>query len=164
MEKTSPCRPFLALLLLCVLVGPSAGAPSQPADAALQGLQGTWQGFRMVRQAPTGPYIKEDPDSKITITVRGDSLHFYRDPDFWFETTIALPAGSGPQQLHATIKEPENSRGDVVISFFKIEGDTLTLGGIRDPDSTAELPKTFEEAAGARYELLKVEAPRAETP
>ena len=61
----------------------------------------------MVRETPTGPYIKEDPDSKITITVRGDSLHFYRDPDFWFETTIALPAGGGPQQMHATIKQPE---------------------------------------------------------
>ena len=44
-------------------------------------------------------------DGKITITITGNSFHFHRDTNFWFETTITLPAGTDPQQLHATIKD-----------------------------------------------------------
>ena len=56
------------------------------------------------RETPTGPYVKSESASKITITIKGTSLHFYRDTDFWWDTTFTLPAGTDPQQPHATIQ------------------------------------------------------------
>ncbi len=50
--------------------------------------------------------------------------------------------------------------GEVVIAFFKIEGGTLTLGGIRGQDSTAEWPESLEaseDTMTGRYELRKVQ-------
>ena len=96
------------------------------------------------------------------------SVHF---PDasqnFWFETTIALPAGTEPQQLHATIKRGANSIGQVVVVIFKIEDGTLTLA---TGNGSEEALKVFE-AASNRYELRKVQAlkkdaeqPRANEP
>ena len=95
---------------------------------------------------------------KITITITGNSLHFHRDTNFWFETTITLPAGTDPKQLHATIKDcppsQASSIGQVVRAFFKIEDGTLTLATIGD--DAEETPKSFE-AAGTRYELRKIQ-------
>lgn len=115
----------------------------------------------MGRETPTGPYVRSESGGKITITITGNSLHFFKSADFWFETTFTLPEGADPQQLHATIQRPEESAGEVVIALFKIEGGTLTLGGIRDQDSTAEWPKTFEaseDTMTGRYELRRVQA------
>ena len=100
-------------------------------------------------------------DGKITITIAGNSLHFQRDTDFWFETTFTLPA-TYPQQLHATIKdcaEPCDDIGKVVFAIFKVEDETLTLVGIQA--SAKEPPKTFGEIPGIedksifRYTLKK---------
>ena len=100
---------------------------------------------------------------KITMTITGNSLHFYRDPDFWFETTFTLPV-TYPQQLHATIKdcpEPCDDVGKVVFAIFKIEYGTLTLVGIQA--TAAEPPKTFGEIPGFednrmfRYKLRKAQ-------
>src|SRR5688572_20617937 len=96
------------------------GAQNQPTAAALQLLQGAWEGV----------LVGDDAHQKITITIKGNSLHFHRDANFWFETTITLPAGKDPKQLHATIKDcppPADSIGEVVRTFFKIEDGTLTL-------------------------------------
>ena len=94
---------------------------------------------------------------KITITITGNSLHFHRDTNFWFQTEITLPAGKDPKQLHATIKgcpkSDADSIGKVVRAFFKIEDTTLTLATIGD--DTEETSKGFE-AAETRYELKKV--------
>ncbi len=101
---------------------------------------------------------------KITITITGNSLHFHRDTDFWFETAFTLPAGTYPQQLHATIKdcpEPCDDIGKVVFAIFKIEDGTLTLVGIQA--SAVEPPKTFGEIPGFednrifRYKLKKAQ-------
>ncbi len=35
----------------------------------------------------------------VTIVVAVSSLHFYRDTNFWFETTFTLPAGTDPQHI-----------------------------------------------------------------
>ena len=98
---------------------------------------------------------------KITITITGNSLHFHRDTNFWFETTITLPADKDPKQLHATIKacppSQADSIGKVVRAFFKIEDGTLTLATIGD--DAEETTKSFE-AAGSRYELRKVQPKR----
>ena len=102
---------------------------------------------------------------KITIRITGNSLHFHRDTDFWFETTFTLPAGTYPQQLHATIKDcpkPCDDVGKVVFAIFKIEDGTLTLAGIQS--SAVEPPKTFGEIPGFednrmfRYKLKKVQS------
>jgi uncharacterized protein (TIGR03067 family) len=126
-------------------------AAIQPTAAGLKLLQGTWEGVTV-----------GDPSKKqITITITGDSLRFYRDANFWFETTITLPAGKNPQQLHATIKDsapPKDAVGKVVRAIFKIEDETLTLAAGGDDDEGT--PKSFEvtdDQRPARYELRKIQ-------
>lgn len=108
--------------------------------------------------------VGNESDGKITVTITGNSLRFHRDTDFWFETTFTLPAGTYPQQLHATIKDcpqPCDDIGKVVFAIFKIEAGTLTLVGIQA--TAAEPPKTFGEVPGFednrifRYTLEKVQ-------
>lgn len=145
----------LSILMPCGLFCTQAAGPAdQPTAAELQPLQGTWEGFMAGSEA----------DGKITIKITGDSLRFQRDTDFWFETTFTLPAGTYPQQLHATIKdcaEPCDDIGKVVFAIFKIEDETLTLAGIQA--SGAEPPKTFGEIPGLedkrifRYKLKKAQ-------
>jgi len=123
------------------------GPANQPTAAELQPLQGTWEGVM----------VGQEKDGKITITITGNSLHFHRDTNFWFETTFTLPAGKDPKQLHATIKDcpPTDSIGKVVRAFFKIEDGTLTLATMGD--DSEETQKGFEAAVGNRYELRKVQ-------
>jgi len=123
---------------------------TQPINAELQLLQGTWEGFSLSREKPDGPPVKGT--NTITVTVTGNSLHFQRDTNFWFETAITLPAGTEPQQLHATIKRGANSIGQVVVVIFKIEDGTLTLA---TDNGSGEALKVFEGAPN-RYELRKV--------
>ncbi len=109
--------------------------------------------------------VGHEAAGKISITITGNSLHFERlGTSQWFETTFTLPAGTYPQQLHATIKdceEPCDDVGKVVFSIFKIEDGTLTLAGIQA--SSVEPPKTFGEIPGIedsrifRYTLKKVQ-------
>ena len=106
--------------------------------------------------------VGDQAKQKITITVTGDSLHFHRDEGFWFETTITLPAGKDPMQLHATITgcppSQAESIGEVVKAFFKIEDGTLTLATMgEDAEETSE----GFDAAGTRYELRKVDGKSA---
>ena len=100
--------------------------------------------------------VGHEKDGRITITITGDSLHFHRDTNFWFETTMAVPAGKNPKQLHATIKACPRSQADsigqVVVAIFKIEDGTMTLA---TGNGDGEAPKSFE-AAENRYELRKV--------
>ena len=134
------------------LTAKAKGAVNQPTAVELQLLQGTWEGV----------LVGDKARQKITITITGNSLHFHRDTNFWFETTITLPAGTDPKQLHATIKAPPQvaSIGQVVRAFFKIEDGTLTLATIGD--DAEETPKGFD-AAGTRYELRKVQPQKKNT-
>jgi uncharacterized protein (TIGR03067 family) len=142
----------LSLLLLCSLLCLQAGcATHSPTASARQHLQGTWEGV-MVGQEKVG---------KITITITGDSLHFHRDTNFWFETTFTLPDGTDPKQLHATIKDcaGKDSIGKEVLAIFKIEDGTLTLAAIPTPDGAPGPPINFDspETMSSRYELRKVQ-------
>jgi len=112
--------------------------------------------------------VGDQSHEKITITITGNALHFHRDTNFWFETTIALPAGKDPKQLHATIKDcaagQESSVGKVVVAIYKIEDGKLTLAALGDDEET---PKTFQAAEDkglTRYELRKVQKKVAEPP
>jgi uncharacterized protein (TIGR03067 family) len=135
----------LSLLMLCPFLCIQAGcATDKPTAALLQRLQGTWEGV--------------SAGNKITITIAGHSLHYYRDKDFWFETTFTLPAGTDPQQLHATIKrcapsQGDNSIGQVVVAIFKIEDGTLTLAYLQ----SGIAPKSFEDEEADRFKLRKVQ-------
>jgi uncharacterized protein (TIGR03067 family) len=108
-----------------------------PTAVELQLLQGTWEGVAAGHES----------HGKIPITITGNSFHFHRDTNFWFETTIALPAGTDPKQLRATIKgcppSQTESIGKVVGAIFKIEDGTLTLADYAMSD---EPPKTFADA------------------
>ena len=127
------------------------GAANQPIAVELQRLQGTWEGV----------VVGDKLDHKYTITITGNSFHFHRDSNFWFATTITLPTGTNPRQLHATIKDcapgQENSVGKVVVAIYKIEEGTLTLA-TGNGDGVA--PKSFEPTGDNglnRYELRKVQ-------
>ena len=140
------------------LTAKAKGAANQPTAVELQLLQGTWEGV----------LVGDNEHQKITITITGNSFHFHRDTNFWFETTITLPAGTDPKQLHATIKGCPPSQGvsigQVVRAFFKIEDGTLTLATIGD--DAEETPKSFEatEDKGlTRYELRKVQPQKKNT-
>ncbi len=128
----------------------AAKAATQTTAAELQPLQGTWEGVE----------VGDTSWQKITITIAGNSLHFHRDANFWFETTIALPSGTYPKQLLATIKgspsSQASSHGKVVGAIFKIENGTLTLV------TSGEMPESFEDKGGGltRYELRKVQPQR----
>ena len=148
----------VSLLMPCLLLCLQAGCTTHPPIAAeLQPLQGTWEGV----------LVGDKAHQKITITIAGNSLHFHRDTNFWFETTITLPAGTDPKQLHATIKGRPPSQGvsigQVVRAFFKIEDGTLTLATIGD--DAEETPKSFEATKdqGTRYELRKVQPQKKDT-
>ena len=130
------------------LTANAKGPANQPTAAELQLLQGTWEGV----------LVGDKAQQKTTIAITGNSLHFHRDTNFWFETTITLPAGKDPKQLHATIKGCSSSQADsigqVVKAFFKIENGTLTSATIGD--DAEETTKGFE-TAGTRYELRKLQ-------
>ena len=160
-------------------------AANQPTNAELQLLQGTWEGVEAGdKGTSTNPDSQETsqrkpgeidldflktgvfetpPQShgKITITITGNSFHFHRDTNFWFETAITLPAGTNPKQLHATIKgcppSQASSIGKVVVAIFKIEDGTLTLA---TGNGDGQAPKSFEATGDNgrnRYELRKVQ-------
>ena len=102
--------------------------PHPPTNAELQLLQGTWEGnvvhdtgtskardFQETGKRKPGEidldFLKtkvfETPprsQGKLTITITGNSLHFHRDANFWWDTTFTLPVATNPKQLHATIK------------------------------------------------------------
>ena len=150
------------IIIVCLLATFSANAGeqltanakcvvNQPTNAELQLLQGTWEGFSLQRETGDGPIIKGT--NKITVTVTGNSLHFHRDTNFWFDTTITPLAGKEPKQLNATIKRGANSTGQVVVVIFKLEDGTLTLA---TDNGSAEALKVFEDAPN-RYELRKVQ-------
>ena len=113
-----------------------------PIAAELKPLQGYWEG--------------EGAGGKCSITITGNSLH-YRAGTNWFQTTVTLPAGTDPKQLHATIKDcsppTNNAIGKVVFAIFKIEDGTLTLA---EDDMSNEPPKTFASAS-SRYNVKKIQ-------
>ena len=149
----------LSLLMPCVLLGLLAGCGTHPPTASeVQRLHGTWEGV----------VVGDKSDDKITITITGNSFHFHRDTNFWFETTITLPAGTDPQQLRATIKDcatpPGDTIGKVVVAIFKIEDGTLTLAA--RGDGAEETPKSFEaieDKGMTLYELRKVQPQKKNT-
>jgi uncharacterized protein (TIGR03067 family) len=125
------------------------GAANQPTAGELQLLQGTWDGV----------VVGDKSGNKYTITITSNSLHFYRDSNFWFATTITLPTGKDPWQLHATIKDSasgqDSSVGKVVVAIFKIEDGTLTLAALGDDEEPPKSFKAAEEKGLTRYELRK---------
>ncbi len=115
-------------------------AQADPPTAAVQFLQGSWEGVLVGHEA----------SGKVSITITGNSLRFQGlRPDEWYETTFTLPADTYPQQLRATIKDCEHPCDDIgkeVFAIYKIEDGTLTLVGIQA--SGVEPPKTFGEIPG----------------
>lgn len=127
-------------LSLVALLTACQSTPTRTA-VELDRLQGYWEG--------------EGAGGKCSITITGNSL-YYRAGTTWYETTFTLPAGTDPQQLHATIKDCGPSKdaiGTVVFVIFKIEDGILTLTTYGSPD---EPPKTFN--SNNLYVVKKVES------
>jgi hypothetical protein len=152
--KKAPNHPFalgaLALSLAALFTGCASKAAQSGAESAtptplaeeLKPLQGHWEG--------------EGSGGRCSITIAGNSLH-YRNSAGWYRTTFTLPAGTDPQQLHATIKECSPPSSDaidtVVFAIFKIEEGTLLLA---EDDMSDKPPKTFADAT-SRYVVKKVQ-------
>jgi hypothetical protein len=114
--------------------------------AELERLQGYWEGGGAA--------------GRCSITVTGNSLYFYARTDFWYQTTFTLPAGTDPQQLHATIQNcsqpSSNAIGTVVFAILKIEDGTLTLA----EDDMSDKPPHTIAGATSRYIVKKVQPPK----
>src|SRR5678816_135831 len=110
----------LAFSLILIADGAEASprAPKQIA-AEQKRLQGKWEGVM----------VGQEKGDKITITITGNSLHFHRDTNFWFETTFTLPAGTDPKQLRTTITggPDKDSIGKMVPAIFKTGDGNLCL-------------------------------------
>jgi hypothetical protein len=137
--------PLVALFTICPGKATQAGGESAsptPLAEELKPLQGHWEG--------------EGAGGKCSVTIAGNSLH-YRNSAGWYKTIFTLPAGTDPQQLHATIKEcsppSNNAIGTVVFAIFKIEDETLLLAVY---DMSDKPPKTFADAS-SRYTVKKVQ-------
>ncbi|MGE3311781.1 MAG: hypothetical protein AB7O66_17580 [Limisphaerales bacterium] len=128
-----------------------APGPAKVVDLLM--LQGKWEGVE----------VGDAARQKIIITINGNSLHFHRDTNFWFDTTVTFRAGKDPRELNATIRNsspPTNSIGQIVRAAFKLEGGTLTLVPLADD---ADDSANVFEAGGSRYELRKVPTQRTGT-
>jgi uncharacterized protein (TIGR03067 family) len=153
-RKQSRGRSLLSKLLPFLFLGLLTGcAGKPPAGSALQKLQGKWHGV----------VVGDKSEDRYTVTIAGDSFHFQRDTNFWFETRIKLPSGTVPQQLHATIRRcapgQENSLGKTVVAIVQVADGKLTLAARGDGGD--EIPTSFEatEDKGLTvYELSKVQA------
>src|ERR1041384_4391474 len=113
MKKAKNGQPLLGALALSLAALFTACQSTPTRTAELKRLQGHWGG--------------DGAAGKCSITITGNSLHFYARTNFWYETTFTLPAGTDPQQLHATIKDsspPTNGIGQVVFAIVKIEDGT----------------------------------------
>jgi uncharacterized protein (TIGR03067 family) len=142
-------RAFASAFLLLPL---QLGCSSKPvAPSTLESIQGTWEGYMNGDEA--GP--------KCTITIAGESLRFYRDANFWFDTTFKLNETTQPKQMHVTIRKcapPEDSIGEEMHVLFKLENQILTLAG--EQASGEEAPTEFPElpipGSAFRYDLRRV--------
>lgn len=144
----------LSILMPRALVCTEAGSPSPSTSAALQRLQGSWEGVLEGHEA----------EGKVSITITGNTLHFQGlKPTQRYAATFTLPAGTDPQQLHATIKDGPGPKeiGQVVFAIFKIENGTLTLAGISESAVQSPRPSGqdpgFENNSMFRYDLRKVQ-------
>ena len=148
--KKAPNHRFLLGALALSLAALFTAWQSTPTRTAaeLKRLQGYWEG--------------EGAGGKCSITITGNSLH-YRVGTVWYKTTFTLPAGTDPQQLHATIEDcsppTNNAIGKVVFAIFKIEDGTLTLA---EDDMSDKPPKTFSSAS-SRYVVKEVQPQKKNT-
>ena len=142
MKKATGSRLLLGSLALLLALWLTGCQSTQTRIAAeLIPLQGYWEG--------------EGAGGKCSINITGNSLH-YRAGTNWWKTTFMLPAGTDPQQLHATIKQsspPTNGIGTVVFAIFRIEDETLLLA---EDDASDKPPKSFAEAS-SRYTVKRVQ-------
>lgn len=144
--KISPLITYHLPLLFALLI--AAQAPPTGTAIEQSHLQGHWEG--------------EGAGGKCSITITNNTL-LYRAGTNWHKTTFTLPAGTSPQQLHATIIEvfppAKDSIGQIVPAIIKIENDTLTLAAY---SLSEDPPKNFEEA-NTKYIVKKV-PPKTENP
>jgi len=130
-----------------------------------------WPNSTLMKKAPNGQFLLGAlalslaalftgcPSTPTPIPAELIPLQGYWEGE-GYKTTFTLPAGTDPQQLHATIKEysppTNNAIGKVVFAIFKIEDGTLTLA---EDDMSDEPPKTFPSAS-IHYDVKKVQPQR----
>jgi len=136
-------------LLLAAWFTGCQGTPMQ-GTATFRSLQGRWEGDGREGNGPR---------RRCTITITGSSLRLYRDTNYWFETTFALPAGTDPQEIQATIHAASHRDhlGEVVFGILKLKGGTRTLAALDHP---GKLPKDFADEQYSLYEVRRADRGR----
>ena len=125
----------LAFAILCLLrpvapVRAEGTAPTaQKPAAAVQPLQGTWEG--------EGIYAGQEPElaTKVTMRFTEHSLHYQGSKtNDWYDATFTLPPETSPAQLHAVITaSPDKGSLRVkLFAIFKLEEGVLTLAEVAD--------------------------------
>ena len=138
----------ISLLTGTILLGENT---LETKDTQLAKLQGTWE--------------SKSDEQNVLVTIKRNQLRFFRDDDFWFETTITLNTDVNPHRFRATIKRTTESQeeivGESVPAIYKVEGDTLTILAYSDENESP--PEVFEGPEGNLYELKKIQAKEKET-
>jgi uncharacterized protein (TIGR03067 family) len=104
-----------------------------------------------------GKWVGDTDGQEVSVTIKDRNLYFFRDNDFWFETTLTINNDVYPNQLRATIERTTDSQesaiGKSVPAIYKVEGDTLTMLAFSDEQDTP--PENFDGSDGSLYELIK---------
>jgi hypothetical protein len=147
MKQPKGCQFWWGAVALSLAGWLAAGQAVPPRIAAeLLPFQGNWEGDG---REGNGPRFK------CSIAITGNALHFFRDTNYWFKTTFTLPAGTAPQQLHATVRDASHRAhiGQVVHGIVNVADGTLTLAAL---DHQAELPESFADEQYSLFEVRKV--------
>lgn len=140
--KRSRGSMFVFAAVLCALA--QAGALAAQPRLLSNLVQGEWEG--------------QGPPGEIALRISGESLHFFVRDDFWYEATFTLPAGDGPQQLHATITDsspPRKDLGETVFAIVQLEDGVLSVA-VDDGSDVA--PESFRTAM-SRYDFRRAPSP-----
>ncbi len=146
--KTMNVRTALAVMALSILTLCSllCAQETVAAGGEQQELEGKWEGVE----------VGHETDGKCTMTVSGSSIHFQgANKNEWYKATFALPPGTDPKQLRATIKECPSPDlvGKTSLAIYKIRDGALTLTGYKPGTSGA--PKGFIGDADSRTFAFK---------
>ena len=139
---------FTALTFFGPCLGLLAACAQQPAPAPTplpdsHPLQGYWEG-------------DDEGGDRVSLTIEGSSLYFYRREDFQYDASIALIPDTDPAEFHATILDTPrtvDSQGDVVVAIYAFENGTLHLVAVSDPEGE----RSFDDNVISRYRLERVQ-------
>jgi len=115
-------RTSLSLLVITVLLVPSAMAQDEAAKAEIAKWQGTW---RMISMENDGKISPPEKLKGIKLTVQDSTYHFQND-DFSERGKYQFDPSMEPKTLDIVVDEGKD-RGKIYRVIYKVAGDELTI-------------------------------------